>query len=86
MNPSEVKTLQSKLDNILGPHGFEVHPFLVGWYNDQVSPKYHLDHPPTTLAFTVISQPSMFERAFLTFLSYQSRSGLHDPIDECMLH
>lgn len=86
MNPSEVKTLQSKLDNILGPHGFEVHPFLVGWYNDQVSPKFHLDYPPTTLAFTVISQPSMFERAFLPFLSSQSRSGLHDPIDECMLH
>ena len=86
MEASEVEKLQSQLEQILCPYGFELHPFLVGWYNDQVTPKFHLDHPPHTLAFTVISQPAMFEKAFLPFLSSQSRSGLHDPIDECMLH
>ena len=83
MDNSQVKTLQSQLEQILCPHGFECHPFLVGWYNDQVSPKFHLDHPPNILAYTVIRQPSMFERAFLPFLSSLSRTGLHD---ECMLH
>jgi len=86
METEQVKTLQSQLEEVLCPHGFEVHPFLVGWYNEQVSPKFHLDYSPDTLAFTVISQPSMFEKAFLPFLSSQSRTGLHDPIDECMLH
>eukprot|EP00092_Neocalanus_flemingeri_P019413 GFUD01021027.1.p1 GENE.GFUD01021027.1~~GFUD01021027.1.p1 ORF type:complete len:244 (+),score=75.15 GFUD01021027.1:40-771(+) len=86
MEALEVKHLQSQIEQILCPHGFEVHPFLVGWYNDQVSPKFHMDLPPATLAFTVISQPAMFEKALLPFLSSQSRSGLHDPIDECMLH
>jgi hypothetical protein len=83
MDNSQVKTLESQLEQILCPHGFECHPFLVGWYNDQVSPKFHLDHPPNILAYTVIRQPSMFERAFLPFLSSLSRTGLHD---ECMLH
>jgi len=86
MDAEKVKNLQLQLEKILVPHGFELHPFLTGWYNDQVSPKFQLNYPENTLAFIAISTPSMFERAFLPFLSSKSRSGLHDPIDECMLH
>jgi len=81
-----VRNLQSQIESILEPLGFEVHPFLIGWYNEQVSPKFHLDYPSRTLAFIVISRPSMFEDAFLPFLKSHLRTGLHDPIDECMLH
>jgi len=86
MEAEKVKTSQFQLENILVPQGFELHPFLTGWYNEQVSPKFRLEYPDNTLAFVAISTPSMFEKAFLPFLSSQSRSGLHDPIDECMLH
>ena len=74
-NNEEVHQLQSQIEDILCPHGFEVHPFLTGWYNEHVSPKFHLDHPDNTLAFIIISQPNMFENAFLPFLSSQYKSG-----------
>jgi len=83
---SAVKKIQDDLEVMLKPHGFEVHPFLVGWYNNQVSPKFIIDSSPSTLAFIVVSQPKMFENAFLPFLRTHARTGLHDPIDECMLH
>ena len=82
-------SLQQQIESLLCPHGFEVHPFLTGWYNQLVAPKFHLDHPEDTLAFVIISQPAMFEKAFLPFLSSHYRPGLagrRDPIDECMLH
>ena len=83
----EVSELQNKVENIMCPGGFEVHPFLVGWYNEVVAPKFHLDFPDSTLAFILISQPRMFEQSFLPFLSSQYTSGcLQDPIDQCMLH
>ena len=86
---SDVHSLQQQIESLLCPHGFEVHPFLTGWYNQLVAPKFHLDHPEDTLAFVIISQPAMFEKAFLPFLSSHYRPGLagrRDPIDECMLH
>ena len=86
MNQAKVKDLQTQLEDLFTKHGFELHPFLVGWYNEQVSPKFHLSFPPDTLAFVVISQPAMFEKAFLPFLTSESRTGLNDPIDECMMH
>ena len=82
-------SLQQQIESLLCPHGFEVHPFLTGWYNQLVAPKFHLDHPEDTLAFVIISQPALFEKAFLPFLSSHYRPGLagrRDPIDECMLH
>ena len=86
-----VENLQSEIETVLCPHGFEVRPFLTGWYNQLVSTKFHLDYPEDTLAFVIISQPSMFEKAFLPFLASHYKSGtsspeLRDPIDECMLH
>jgi methylmalonic aciduria homocystinuria type C protein len=87
-NSSEVQNLLSKVEHFFVPHGFEVHPFLTGWYNDQVDGKFKLNHPSDTLAVVVISQPDMFERAFLPYLSndWESSKSLRDPIDDCMLH
>ena len=70
-----VEQIQNKIEDTLCPHGFEVHPFLVGWYNELVGPKFHLDHPDNTVAFIIISQPSMFEKAFLPFLESQYKTG-----------
>ena len=81
-----VTELKTKIDGIISPYGFEVHPFLTGWYNELVNAKFHLEQPPDTLAFVIISQPSMFEKAFLPFLGDSVKSGLDDPIDQCMLH
>jgi methylmalonic aciduria homocystinuria type C protein len=50
------------------PYGMEAHRFLVGWYNDQVAPPFHLPYESNTLAFLILSTPSMFEKAFLPFV------------------
>ena len=81
-----VLKLSADLTEQLGPFGFELHPFLVGWYNQRVGEKFFLDFHSDTLAFVVISQPSMFENAFLPYLANTKLEALHDPIDECMLH
>ena len=70
-----VGDLQREIETVLCPHGFEVRPFLTGWYNKLVSDKFQLDYPEDTLAFVIISQPSMFEKAFLPFLSSHYKSG-----------
>ena len=71
-----VEDLQREIETVLCPHGFEVRPFLTGWYNQLVADKFHLDYPEDTLAFVIISQPSMFEKAFLPFLSSHYKSGI----------
>ena len=81
-----VTDLKTKIGDILFPHGFEAEPFLTGWYNELVSSKFQLDYPPDTLAFIIISQPSMFEKAFLPFLGGCVEVGVQDPVDQSMLH
>ena len=71
-----VGDLQREIETVLSPNGFEVRPFLTGWYNELVADKFHLDYPEDTLAFVIISQPSMFEKAFLPFLSSHYKSGI----------
>ncbi len=94
----DVKVLSERLRVFLEPLGFEVHPFLVGWYNAKVSHKFALDFPADTLAFVVVSQPSMFEKCFVPFLKREKKLfqavggadgggddlGLQDPLDTCM--
>jgi len=83
-----VEDILSEVKRTLEPLGLESHAFLTGWYNDQVDQKFRLEYPPDTLSVVVISQPSMFELAFLPFLSsdWSSLKSLRDPLDECMLH
>ncbi|XP_066454070.1 cyanocobalamin reductase / alkylcobalamin dealkylase isoform X1 [Eleutherodactylus coqui] len=75
-----------KLRGALEPRGFEVHPFQVGWYNGVLEPVFHLTYPPDTLAFVVLSAPSMFEKSFKPFLAQHELQSLRDPIDQCVAH
>ena len=75
------------LDNF----GFECHPLKIGWYNDQVSEFFKLPHHHDTLAFVIISKPSMFEKSFLPYLwnLYQDDNTLiniRDPLDKSVAH
>lgn len=68
----------------LEPYGFEVYPFLVDWYNRLVDKPFKLDYPRFTLAYVVISTPSVFENVFIPFIKESSDSvydDLRDPID-----
>ena len=69
--------------------GLEVSPFKIGWYNAAVEDKkFQFPDDPNTLAFIIISTPSMFEKAFLPFLKDDVTEGepfeIKDPLDRCM--
>ncbi|VDP72624.1 unnamed protein product [Echinostoma caproni] len=67
--PQTVHHVISKLRAKLDPFGFELSPFLVGWYNELVSMKMRLDAPsPDCVALCLISSPLMFESSFLPLL------------------
>ena len=73
--------------SLLSPFGFECHPFKIGWYNEQVSKPFLLPYNEETVAFIIISTPSMFEKAFIPFLASAScMRTKQDPIDQCMVH
>ena len=59
----------------LDPLGFESHPFLIGWYNERVGPKFKLPYGDATPAVVVLSRPDMFERTFVPFLVKAAASG-----------
>ena len=69
---------------------FFLSPFKIGWYNNAVTDKKFAfsDTDPNTLAFVVISIPSMFEKAFLPYLEQELIEGksfeIKDPLDRCM--
>ncbi|XP_780527.3 methylmalonic aciduria and homocystinuria type C protein homolog [Strongylocentrotus purpuratus] len=82
-----MESITEKLRNTLEPSGFEIHPFKVGWYNEKVKAVFHLSYPEDTLAFCILSSPSMFDKAFLPFverLKCQSVIENRDPIDSCV--
>ncbi|XP_075040099.1 cyanocobalamin reductase / alkylcobalamin dealkylase isoform X2 [Mixophyes fleayi] len=58
----------------------------VGWYNGVLDPVFHLPYPGDSLAFVVLSAPSMFEKAFQPFLTQQKLQSLRDPVDQCVSH
>ena len=67
--------------------GLEVAPFKAGWYNEALQDvRFAFDVPDDTLAFVIVSNPSMFEKAFLPFVSGDEGGGRADPLDECMKH
>ncbi|CAL8069140.1 unnamed protein product [Orchesella dallaii] len=78
------------LSSALEPIGLDVHPFLVGWYNQKVGPKFQLDYPEDTLAFVIISGPDVFEKCIVPYVSckLQENSDFHtkDPLDDSMKH
>lgn len=81
---SEFETLCSDLSNLIRTKGFEAHPLLIGWYNDHVGEKFKLNYASDTLAFVIISTPSMFEKCFLPYVSTKPLDVILDPIDSCI--
>ncbi|XP_033636467.1 methylmalonic aciduria and homocystinuria type C protein homolog [Asterias rubens] len=79
-----VQKLQKSLENVLDPLGFEVHPFKIGWYNEKVQTPFHLSYHEDTVAFCVISSPSMFEKAFKPYVQSLKVLGSRDPLDDCV--
>ncbi|KAK3771049.1 hypothetical protein RRG08_002097 [Elysia crispata] len=78
-----------RLGNILCPQGFEVYPFQVGWYNEQVEEPFRFNLPYATLCYTVVSTPDMFEECLVPFLCKTGTSGsaaTMDLLDKCMQH
>ena len=67
------KEIISKLDAEAARFGLEISPFKIGWYNQALKEKKFAfsDMDSNTLAFVVISSPSMFEKAFLPYLEQE---------------
>lgn len=79
------ETIYELLQNNLLDSGFEVHPFLISWYNSVVDPIFRLtNYDDDTVAFLVISTPSMFERTFLPYALNDYHDLSRDPIDCCV--
>lgn len=83
----KLREIEGRLTTLLSPYGFECHPFKVGWYNEHVSQPFVLPYDKDTIAFIIISTPSMFEKAFIPFLASADylRTKQQDPIDQCMV-
>lgn len=62
--------------------------FQVAWYNTLVQPIFRINYNEDTIAFLVISNPRMFENAFIPFIRNQADvlNNLNDPIDQCMIY
>ena len=85
----EYREIVSKLERESRTLGLEVSPFKIGWYNEAVAnKKFEFPDEPDTLAFIIISTPSMFEKAFLPFLveevAEETSFEIRDPLDRCM--
>ncbi|KAM5266563.1 cyanocobalamin reductase / alkylcobalamin dealkylase [Hipposideros larvatus] len=82
----QVAELKQKIEDTLCPFGFEVYPFQVAWYNALLPQAFHLPLPGPTLAFLVLSTPSMFDRALKPFLQSCHLQSLTDPVDQCVAY
>ena len=84
-SPTQVQSLIEDLNTRYHTFGFEIHPFLVSWYNARVSPVFNLPYKPDTLAILVISIPSMFEQTFIPFLEKKvDASNIRDPLNQAI--
>ncbi|XP_030427829.1 methylmalonic aciduria and homocystinuria type C protein isoform X2 [Gopherus evgoodei] len=81
---SRVAALERRVRGCLCDFGFEVSPLKVGWYNAVLQPSFHLRYSEDTLAFIVLSTPSMFDRAFKPFVDKQLLKKINDPVDQCV--
>ena len=87
VNEKQYRNIVSKLETDCVAHGFEIHPFKIGWYNQTIADKkFALDGSSNTLAFVIISTPSMFEKAFIPYINSEISDDFDviDPIDSCM--
>ncbi|XP_062353740.1 cyanocobalamin reductase / alkylcobalamin dealkylase [Cinclus cinclus] len=80
------RRVAERLRSALGPLGLEAHAFKVGWYNAVLQPAFHLPYPDDTLAFVVLSTPSMFDKALKPFVNKERLKIIRDPVDQCVSH
>ncbi|MCL4168328.1 UNVERIFIED_CONTAM: hypothetical protein GTU68_041923 [Idotea baltica] len=77
--------MKNDINQLIDPFGLESYSFLLGWYNSKVQKAFHLPHHEDTVAFTIISKPAMFEKAFLPYLTSEGlNNNPQDPLDQCM--
>ncbi|XP_038049650.1 cyanocobalamin reductase / alkylcobalamin dealkylase-like [Patiria miniata] len=81
-----LEVLQKSVEALLGPQGFELHPFKIGWYNEKVQSIFYLPYHKDTIAFCVLSTPSMYEKAFLPYVRSLTALTSRDPLDDCVAH
>lgn len=88
IHDDDVKLIQKTLENNLNSYGFEFHPFKVAWYNSLVQPVFRLSYSEDTVGFLIISNPKMFENAFVPFIksNQELQDFTKDPIDQCMMN
>ncbi|XP_005107062.1 cyanocobalamin reductase / alkylcobalamin dealkylase [Aplysia californica] len=82
----QIGRILSSLSTIYTPVGFEIYPFKIGWYNEQVGEPFRFDLDPDTLAFVIISTPDMFDKALVPFMCRDDCTGSTDILDKCMMH
>ena len=65
-----MEDLKDVIDKFCENKGLEAYPFKLKWYNASLTcEKFRIQTvPEDSLAFVIISQPSMFERTFLPFI------------------
>lgn len=86
LSSNEVEEILSSLNVLLQSYGLEAHQFLIGWYNDKVQNYFKISsYDSSTLAFSIVSTPSMFEKSFIPFIvSTEVEFNIRDPLDTCM--
>ncbi|CAL8105124.1 unnamed protein product [Calicophoron daubneyi] len=77
-----VKNVLVTLRHLLHPYGFEIAPFLMGWYQEVVhscgpGTKNAVGLHPHSVAFCIMSNPDMFDLSFLSHLSSWFRPGVN---------
>jgi len=79
-----IEEIMADIADVTPLKGFEFHPFRIGWYNECVQKAFALPYDYDTLAFVVITTPSMFENYLLPYVKTEHCRGIKDPIDECV--
>jgi len=82
----DLQRVRSVLERDVEEVGLSAHPFLVGWYNDSVGhERFQLQYPRGTVAFLLLSTPSMFEKLFLPYVTSPDYVPSQlDPLDQCL--
>ena len=84
----KMEELNDIIDSFCENKGLEAYPFKLKWYNASLTnDKFKIQSfPEDSLAFVIISQPSMFEKTFLPFVSdnWSNMCKILDPLDQCM--
>jgi len=80
----KVLEIKNKIENYLKPLGMEIAFFKVDWYNNKVSPAFHLNYKDNTICAVILTCPSFFENAFIPYIKTNSLVNNKDLVDACI--